>query len=213
MKYWIIVLLALPFAAFAQDPDRLKEEVDKIRELNPPSQHQGTILFTGSSSIKGWRDVDEDFPGKGVVNAGFGGSHATDLLHFLEELVIDYAPKKVFIYEGDNDLNAGKSLQEIQETINLIVTQIQLELPDTEIFIISPKPSIARWGQAERYQALNKRLQAYANATEGVLFVNVWDDMLGEDGKPLEDIFLGDNLHMNRKGYDIWAKQVRKYMD
>ncbi len=213
MKFWIIVLFALPLVAFCQDPERLKGEVEGIRELYPPSQHQGAILFTGSSSIKGWRDIGEDFPDKDVVNAGFGGSHATDLLHYLDELVLDYSPKTVFIYEGDNDLNAGKSLQEIQETINLIVTRVQLELPETEIYIISPKPSIARWDKADRYQALNKRLQAYSNATDGVLFVNIWDDMLGEDGEPLQDIFLEDNLHMNRKGYDIWAKVVRQYLD
>ena len=31
--------------------------------------------------------------------------------------------------------------------------------------------------------------------------------MLGKDGKRLPNVFIGDNLHMNAKGYAIWQKQ------
>ncbi len=209
----MVLLLAMPFTTFAQDPARFDQEVEKIHAVYPPSEHQGSVVFTGSSSVKLWDDLARDFPDHQVVNAGFGGSHATDLLHFVDELVMAYEPSKVFIYEGDNDLSSGKSLQEIRETINLIVTQIKLDLPETDIYLISPKPSIARWDKADRYEALNKQLQTYANATEGVIFVNVWDDMLGQDGKPMNDIFLEDDLHMNKKGYEIWSKVIGKYMD
>jgi lysophospholipase L1-like esterase len=32
--------------------------------------------------------------------------------------------------------------------------------------------------------------------------------MLDEDGIVMQDIFLEDGLHMNKKGYDIWAKAI-----
>lgn len=67
-----------------------------------------TIVFTGSSSVRLWRKLQEEFPNHQIINSGFGGSQASDLLYFIDELILSYNPKKVFIYEGDNDLWAKK---------------------------------------------------------------------------------------------------------
>ena len=37
--------------------------------------------------------------------------------------------------------------------------------------------------------------------------------MLQADGSPMPDIFLKDNLHMNRRGYDIWQKAILPYLN
>jgi hypothetical protein len=39
---------------------------------DPPPK--GGIIFTGSSSIRMWTSLKEDFPGLPVLNRGFGGS-------------------------------------------------------------------------------------------------------------------------------------------
>jgi len=44
------------------------EAKDAIRM--PP---KGGVLFLGSSSIRMWTDVAHDFPGRTVINRGFGG--------------------------------------------------------------------------------------------------------------------------------------------
>ena len=41
-------------------------------------------------------------------------------------------------------------------------------------------------------------------------FVDVWEPMLTEDGKPNPDLFVEDGLHMNEKGYVIWTRLVRE---
>jgi hypothetical protein len=33
--------------------------------------------------------------------------------------------------------------------------------------------------------------------------------MLTSDGDVMKDIFIGDNLHMNSKGYKIWESLIR----
>ncbi len=38
--------------------------------------------------------------------------------------------------------------------------------------------------------------------------INVWPVMLDSTQTPIKDIFLEDNLHLNKKGYDIWTKQI-----
>ncbi len=43
-------------------------------------------------------------------------------------------------------------------------------------------------------------------------YVDVYSSMLNEDGTPLKDIFLQDNLHMNAKGYAIWQKLIAPHL-
>lgn len=197
---------------WAQDPTRFESQVKEIGEKYPHEKYQGSAVFTGSSSVRMWADLATDFPNHKVVNAGFGGSQAVDLLHYVDELVLAYRPKYVFIYEGDNDISAGKDTEVIMETLNLIVTEIKLKLPETEVILIGAKPSISRWELADKYKNLNTEMVKYSAVTERVQYADVWTGMLGPDKKPLTDIFLADNLHMNRKGYEIWAKEIGKFL-
>ena len=38
--------------------------------------------------------------------------------------------------------------------------------------------------------------------------IDIWEPMLGEDGKPRRELFVGDGLHLNAKGYALWTKVV-----
>ncbi len=94
---------------------RFQEEVLAIQEKYETlwDSTKETIVFTGSSSIRTWKNLQEIFPEYQIVNSGFGGSQATDLLAYTDELILQYNPKKVFIYEGDNDLNDHKKPKKI----------------------------------------------------------------------------------------------------
>ena len=138
---FLAVLLFISTTVFAQDPTRFEGQVEKIHKDNPIQENLNGIVFTGSSTIRMWKSLQEDFPQHNVINGGFGGSQASDLLYFIDELILDYKPSKVFIYEGDNDISSGKSNEEILMTFNLITSKIHEALPETEIIIISPKPS------------------------------------------------------------------------
>ncbi|HSI77061.1 MAG TPA: GDSL-type esterase/lipase family protein [Lunatimonas sp.] len=208
----MLFLFLIVGQVWAQNPTRFESQVKEIREIYPAEDYQGSVVFTGSSSIRMWADLATDFPNHKVVNAGFGGSQAVDLLHYVDELILAYRPKQVFIYEGDNDISAGKDTEVIMETLNLIVSEIKLELPETEIILIGAKPSISRWELADKYTDLNTEMVKYSAVTERVQYADVWTGMLGPDKKPLPDIFLEDNLHMKRKGYEIWAKVIGKFL-
>lgn len=210
----VLVVLTMLFTQllFAQDATRYAGQVKEILENHPHAQNQGVVLFTGSSSVRLWKDLPSDFPKHKIVNAGFGGSQASDLLHYLEELVLGYNPQKIFIYEGDNDISAGKSTTEIIGDLSQIVSRIREKFAKTEIVLISAKPSVARWELAPKYQELNDAMKKYAKSEKKVSYADVWAPMIGTDGKPLPDIFVEDNLHMNKKGYDIWAKVMQKHL-
>jgi len=206
------LLLFICFSVFAQDPARFKSQVSQINKDYPTQNNLNTIVFTGSSTIRMWKSLQEDFPEHKVINAGFGGSNSSDLLFYLNELVLDYKPSKVFIYEGDNDISGGKSIEEILVNYNLIVSKIHKALPETKIILISPKPSVSRWELADKYLELNKNLKKSTKGKKYLKYADLWKPMLNKDKEPMKDIFLKDNLHMNEKGYAIWAKTIKKFL-
>ncbi|QDH79494.1 G-D-S-L family lipolytic protein [Echinicola soli] len=210
----LLVLLQIAFihALSAQEnPEKFRKEVDQI-VTNTPVPSGDVYLFTGSSSVRMWKDIDRYFPDVTVVNTGFGGSQTFELLHYAEELIIRYAPHKVFIYEGDNDLASGKTPVTILNTMQKLVSKLKSKLPETEIVLISPKPSPSRWQLKEDYESLNRLLEVYADKTIGVEFVNVWDIALNEKGRPNPEIYLSDSLHMTELGYDGWAEMLEPHI-
>lgn len=191
----------------AQDPNRFADEVKKFENTanNYPSQNR--IVFTGSSSVRLWVDFKSYFPEHNVINTGFGGSEASDLIHYKDLLISQFNPKQVFIYEGDNDINSGKSGLEILADMNTLVTSL-LEEGIESVVIIAPKPSVARWELKEKYEVVNASLKAMADLSPKIQYADVWTPMLNPDGNVKTDIFIEDNLHMNKKGYDIWIKVI-----
>jgi len=205
------ILVLFVNVSFGQDPMRFKSQVSEII-TQPLKDSTGVIIFTGSSSIRMWDDLDRHFHKHNVYNRGFGGSQMSDLFYFLKDLVLDADPCQVFIYEGDNDISSGKSTEEIMASTQMVLDSIKAYNPAIEVVLISPKPSVSRWELKEKYEALNESLAALAQRTENVAFADVWSPSLDEDGKVLTDIFVADNLHMNAKGYAIWQSVIGPFL-
>jgi lysophospholipase L1-like esterase len=209
-----MALLMVPLMAIGQTDNPFENEVKAIQHKNDSlwDSSRPTIVFTGSSSIRFWKDVQERFPEYQVLNTGFGGSQFSDLELYLDELILNYNPVKVFIYEGDNDIFAKKRPRKIVKRAEYILSILQQRNPNMEIVLISAKPSIARWNYRGRYRRLNRKLDKLAAKNEKIDFVDVWYPML-DNRKVKQDIFIEDGLHMNDKGYDIWYDVIKNYMD
>ncbi len=171
-----------------------------------------TIVFTGSSSVRLWSNLQELFPQHQIINSGFGGSVTQDLLEHLDPLVLRYNAVKVFIYEGDNDLAKETRMKEILKSMMGIITKIKQNDSTTKIILISPKPSISRWHLKRKYKRLNRRLRNLCKNDETLQFANVWEVML-EKRKLKTEIFIEDGLHMNALGYQLWYEVIKNYMD
>lgn len=202
----ILVLLLGLNSTFAQSNKFDKEVAEISHHLDSIGWSKGSVVFTGSSSVRMWKSLQNQFPDVPIINTGFGGSTAEDLEAQLFPLVLRLEPSKVFIYEGDNDINGGKTAAEIMTTLDEIVTRIQKQLPNATVNLISAKPSPSRWELKTSYLVLNDLMRQYCTAHKNVNFVNVWDIMLDKTGVPRSDIFIEDNLHMNEKGYALWKE-------
>ena len=193
----------------AQDPLRFAQEVTLLKKKTDSLWDPGrpALLFTGSSSIRMWEGLQERFPGKQILNTGFGGSQASDLLFYLNPLVLDYQPEQVFIYEGDNDLAEGKRPGQVVRTLKEVREQIRQNLPGVSVVLISPKPSISRWHLRRKYRRLNRKLLRWSHRSPDLYFVDIWTPML--TGQKLDaSLYIEDGLHMNASGYDIWEQAL-----
>jgi lysophospholipase L1-like esterase len=209
-----ILLLFVIVQANAQDPKRFQKEIEIIAEKeNCFSPDQELLLFTGSSSVRMWKDVEAAFPGYHVINNGFGGSHFSDLIYYYDKVIAPYKPDVLFIYEGDNDIASGKKPKSVLKEAKQLIGMIRSDFPETKIVLISPKPSLARWELKEEYKKLNSLLEKYARQTNGVEFADVWEAMVDEEGNVYTDIFVDDNLHLNEKGYAIWEKVMARHIE
>lgn len=186
------------------DPNRFAKEIEKFTLLDkatPPAK--GGIVFTGSSSIRLWK-ATEAFPDLPVLNRGFGGSVANDLIVYFDKIVTPYEPKVLVLYTGSNDLNGKLTVQEVLADYTKFLGMVHEKFPATKVIVNSVKTSIKRWDQYASVKELNVALEAWCQGKDWIRWVESTSHLIGSDGKPRPEIFREDKLHLNDKGYAEW---------
>ena len=207
------ILLALLLAVPLHAESMWEKDIAAFEKADAEkSIEKGGIVFTGSSSIRMWSSLEEDFPKHRVVNRGFGGSQIADSVEFADRFIIPREPRLIVLYAGGNDLNAKKEPDQVVADFKAFVAKIREKLPQTEIAYISIAGNPARWGQLEKVREVNRRIEAITKEEKGLKYIDVHSKMLGPDGLPKPDIFLKDRLHMNEKGYAIWKEVVAPFL-
>jgi lysophospholipase L1-like esterase len=195
-------------AAFYSDIQAFKKkDAEKM-----PAIH--SILFVGSSSFTKWTDVQDYFPAYPIINRGFGGSTLPDVIRYADDIIFPYQPKQIVIYCGENDLAASDTVTAamVTDRFKTLFGMIRKKLGDVPVLFVSLKPSPSRSHLFTKMIAVNTAIKAFLLENKKTAFADVYYRMLDSDGEPLKDIFLGDNLHMNAKGYAIWQKVIQPYL-
>ena len=176
---------------------------------SPPPR--GGVLFIGSSSIRFWDTLAQDFPGVPVINRGFGGSELRDSTWYADRIIVPYAPRQILIYAGDNDLNAGRTPQQLRADFIAFVDRVSRDLPKAKIAYISNQPSPSRAQLLPVQREANTLIAAEAQRLD-VDYIDIFTPMLDASGQPDESLFIEDRLHMNRAGYALWREIVAPYL-
>jgi lysophospholipase L1-like esterase len=216
MKRLLLIALISAAPAFAHgqiqpDPVRYEASIERFENadfISPPSKK--AILLVGSSSIGLWNnDAPADLAPLHVIPRGFGGSVMNDVLHYYERVILKYAPRAIVLYEGDNDLAWGLSPATILNQLDSLIANLDRDLPETRLYLLDIKPSIARshlWVLAEE---VNNGFAEIAKTDPNIFHINISKFLLDENGGIRKDIYLPDDLHLNDAGYDIWAEVIK----
>ena len=206
-KIFVALLLFVSTSLLAQNP--FEKEIlsyEKQDSLSMPAK--GQVLFIGSSSFRLWKTFDADMQGMPpAFNRGFGGSTLADALYYFDRMVVKYKPKWVIMYEGDNDLAKGKLPQQIAAEYDEFKARLNKQVPGAKLVFVAARPSLARTALVEKQKELNALIKA-----KGDYFIDMHSPFFLPDGTLMQDIFVADKLHLNEKGYVIFAKQIQDFM-
>ena len=210
----LIVLTLFVQTGLARNPSWFAKEIDAFAaadKTNPPPQH--AVLFIGSSSIRFWTNLANDFPNHQVINRGFGGSEISDSVYYFDRIVAPYHPRLIVFWAGSNDINAGKKPEQVLEDFKAFAQKVRETLPETRLDYISIGSSPSRWHEVEQVKEANRLIRDYIEHHEKLGYIDVFPAMLGPDGKPMADIYRPDRLHLNAKGYAIWKSIIGPYLE
>ncbi len=191
-----------------------EDEIKRLEKDGLKIKYEAETIFYGSSSVRLWTSLYDDFKDLKPVNLGFGGSTLAACVWFFERVMMFYHPKRFVIYAGDNDLGDGRHPEEVFIFFQQLAVKINKRFGDVPCYFVSLKPSISRWQIADQFKYTNNLIEteivAYNNNWH---FINIFKEMLDADGRPKNEYFLNDGLHLNEAGYNLWKEIINAHIN
>jgi beta-glucosidase len=198
--------------------DRHKQVLDRVAQGNVD------MILVGDSITRRWEDAgkavwDQYYAPRNAVNLGFGGDRTQHVLWRLNNGEIDgIGPKLAILMIGTNNSNRDdNTAEEIADGIKAIVAALRTRLPKTKVLVLGIFPR----GNAEQRKAkvaatYNEQWAKNDKASElvskiadnkHVFYLNINKSFLDAKGNLGTDV-MPDMLHLNEKGYQIWAEAM-----
>jgi len=167
----------------------------------------GGVLLAGDSITEGWLGTDIDF-GVPMSNHGIGWDTVTGLKSRLPQM-LQHSPDKVFILIGTNDIGYNRQAEVMAGELSEIVEVFKREKPSVKIFIQSVMPR-----EVEALAAVDNINLAYKEVTkeQGVTFIDL-GPVFTAPNRTLKPELTYDGLHLNEKGYQVWAEVLKPYIE
>ncbi|MBP3635491.1 MAG: hypothetical protein J6J17_03425 [Bacilli bacterium] len=176
------------------------------------------FVFLGDS-ITEWYPI-EDMYGKDIpiINSGVAGYETKDILDRMYEMVYKYNPTKVFILIGTNDLKYKENDEDIViNNIKRIIGEIQVNVPDTEIYFQSIYPvnknlegNATEDRNNEEINRVNKEIKEFCKINN-VIYIDMYK-ILSDSKGDLVEKYTKDGLHLSTLGYMKVTQKLLAYM-
>ncbi len=170
----------------------------------------GNIIFFGSSSIRLWPGLKRAFPAVTIENWGFGGSTLSECVEAFEHFIVPRQPSGLVIYAGDNDLARGALPEDVWQSLGTLMNGRDERLDAVQTAFLSLKISSARAELRAQIDQTNVWCQREIWARQNAIWVDVAAAMLDADEQPRRELFMKDELHLSRAGYDVWNEVLRR---
>jgi hypothetical protein len=123
-------------------------------------------------------------------------------------VVTPYKSPLIVFYEGDNDLAAGKSVDQVFADWTNFVGKVHQDLPDSDILFVSVKPSPSRANLLPKVIELNSRVLRMIEQDPKLLYADVFHALLTPDGQFRPELYVSDELHLSPAGYILWESAI-----
>ena len=200
-KRWVKNLI-IEDLNFELEIQNLEKSIENQKDLIDP------IVFYGSSTIRLWKGMKNDFNGLNVINLGFGGALIKDLSKNFSRLFKKINPSVIVLYLGGNDLALGYSAEKIVEKIKNFLELVFKNYPNIKIINMSIKPSFERINDIKKIEKINSLMTAESSRNKSLIQLNFYEKIINK-GVINQSLYLRDGLHFNDLGYKILVNEVK----
>ena len=200
-KRWVKNLI-IEDLNFELEIQNLEKSIENQKDLIDP------IVFYGSSTIRLWKGMKNDFNGLNVINLGFGGALIKDLSKNFSRLFRKINPSVVVLYLGGNDLTLGYSAEKIVKKIRKFLELVFKNYPNIKIINMSIKPSFERINDIKKIEKINSLMTAESSRNKSLIQLNFYEKIINK-GVINQSLYLRDGLHFNDLGYKILVNEVK----
>ena len=165
----------------------------------------GGVAFVGDS-LTDWGRWSEAYPDLRVRNFGIAGDTTVGLQHRLSQ-VIDAKPATIFLMIGTNDVEFGRTPEQIAANVADIVDRLRRSLPEARLYVEGLLPRQPEFDAKVR--AVNALLQALADK-RGLTYIDLYSHFVA-NGR-LDPGLTSDDIHVSGQGYARWRDLLRLYI-
>ena len=184
------------------------------------------LYFQGDSITRRWGATDypellahwrETFHGWNAANFAWGGDSTQHILWRITDGELDGVdPKVIVLLAGTNNIGAipapkrsAAQAPEIARGVEAIVTAMQAKAPAADVVLMGIFPrNDGGAATLELVNAINARLAEFAGRAEGVRYLDI-NARLADSRGMLDERMSGDGLHLNARGYEVWAQALQ----
>ena len=216
-----LLLILIPYLAIGQSapPDEILKWEPEIRVFDSlnlvEASDAGTLLVTGSSSVRLWDSIHQDLSPYRVMQRGYGGAKLTDYNYYADRIIKAQQFKAITVFVA-NDISGGEinsSPKEVLKLFRTLVKKIRKRNPDTPVCWIEITPTPSRWHVSEEIREANRLIESYCEKNKDLYFIATFDQFTTPEGLPDSSLFRQDMLHLNREGYLLWSGIIKTSLE
>ncbi len=179
----------------------------RIAEIAKRPPLEGGVLFLGDSITEAgdWAAL---FPGTKTANHGIGWDIVSGVGGRLPQILINN-PDKIFIMIGTNDIGYAHDPVDMAAELEDVIKVLRYGRQSAQIYVQSVLPRERE--SLASVAAINAEYKKLAQDMD-VEFVDLTAAFSAPDGT-LKAALTEDGLHLNAKGYALWANEIRALVE